>query len=246
MDMNLAYDYRETHTTIGKGESYDANFENISWRKYVWGQEKKILDKIISKHFRNEPIEHLDFACGTGRLISHLISKTNRSTGVDVSGAMLQEARKKLNGANFLESDITREGILCDRKFNLITAFRFFPNAQDELRQEAIAALSRHLVENGVLIFNNHKNSSSLLYKLGSLMRKKPRTMSLAEAEKLASSAGLEIIDTYSVGIMPASDNHMLLPRFLHGLIDRIANCFFSLRRLGQNVIFVCRKNRES
>ena len=40
--------------------------------------------------------------------------------------------------------------------FDLVTSFRFFGNAQDELRSSALAAINRHLRPQGYLIINNH------------------------------------------------------------------------------------------
>ena len=161
--------YRESH--LHKGTDYHETFVSFPHRATIWGLEQWLLLKIVRKHFLNEPPRHLDFACGTGRILGYLSPYCRSAVGVDISASMLDVARGNETRAEIMEADITRDDILGKREFDLITAFRFFPNAEFELRKEALGALARHLSGEGVLVFNNHKNAGSLRRRLGSAKR---------------------------------------------------------------------------
>ena len=49
-------------------------------------------------------------------------------------------------------------------KFDLITSFRFFLNAEYPLKVSVLLALKEYLLPDGVLIFNIHMNSWSLAF----------------------------------------------------------------------------------
>jgi SAM-dependent methyltransferase len=233
-------DYRTSHLADGKGRSYDAAFRELPWRAFMWQRERRVLDEILWKHFAGRPIAHLDFACGTGRVLGAVGARARLSVGVDVSPGMLQVARRNAPTVELIQADITRGDVLGDEVFDLITAFRFFPNAQDELRADALRALVAHLADGGLLVFNNHRNDSSLLHRLARLAGGSSRTLSLAEVHSLTGSAGLRILEAFPIGILPATDRHMLVPPFLHRLADGLARGRGWGIALAQNVIFVC------
>ena len=127
--------YRDSHLT--KGMDYHSNFQQNPRRKLLWDIERGILDQIFKHHFSGRQVEHLDFACGTGRILAFMQPRVSSSTGVDVSTAMLEVARAATPNAQIIHADLTRESALGDRKFDLITAFRFFSNAEPKLRTAA-------------------------------------------------------------------------------------------------------------
>src|SRR5690606_10783466 len=108
--------------------SYHARFFKNRYRSMVWEFERAFLDDVVGREFRGGPFSHLDFACGTGRILQHLRHRGTDTVGVDVSEAMLEIARSLAPDAELICSDITQGNALTDRKFDLITAFRFFPN----------------------------------------------------------------------------------------------------------------------
>jgi predicted TPR repeat methyltransferase len=153
--------YRESHKYQSKGAEYEAYYQNKAWQRFLWSREQKIILKILEKYFKGRYVHLLDFACGTGRITEFLENRVKTSTGIDVSGPMLAIAGKKLKRTEIIETDITVENALKPRKFNLITAFRFFLNAEPELRSAAIRAIAELLDEDGYFVFNNHQNSGS-------------------------------------------------------------------------------------
>lgn len=237
-----ALDYRNSHLGAGKAASYHQQFSRNPYRAMMWRLERRLLDSIVATNFDRAPT-HLDFACGTGRVLSHLRSATRDPVGVDVSEGMLDIARAELPGCEFVCGDITANDLLQARKFELITAFRFFPNAQPELRAAAMDALSRHLGEDGILVFNNHKNRSSLVYRLARLLRRGAdrRDMSDGEARALLASAGLEVSEVYHLGAIPSTERVRLLPVALIEWLETRLSGLAVLQGLSSNLIYVCR-----
>lgn len=244
--------YRESHKYAAKGAEYERHCETQAWERFLWSRERKILLGILQKYFAGRDVHLLDFACGTGRITSLLENRVKTSTGVDVSGSMLAIAREKLKRTEIIEADITTENILKPRKFNLITVFRFFLNAEPELRSAAIGRLVELLAEDGRLVFNNHHSLGSPWIKLlyARHRRKNPEgifnVMSIAEMKELAEGAGLEIVEIYPVGFfhppkVPVSYR-------LNRAIDNLACTFKFLNRFSESPIAVCRRrtNHES
>lgn len=239
-------DYRKSHLHPEKGKSYHSAFSEKPYRRMVWDFEKGILDRVVSAFYEKRPIYHLDFACGTGRILSHMADRVKSSTGVDLSPSMLEIARQNNLAAEILEADLTRDDLLGKRKFNLITAFRFFPNAEGELRMEAMEVLARHLDEGGLLVFNNHRNTGSTRNRLARLLgRKGFRGMSIDEVKGLLDRNNLEIVDKYPMCVFPASEDRMLLPLFLLRPLEAFLGRCRILGDFGENVIFVCRKSEK-
>jgi len=241
--------YTESHKYEGKGAEYEQYYQTQAWQKFLWSREQQILLKILQKYLAGSDVHLLDFACGTGRIAGLLESRVTSSTGVDVSGSMLAAAREKLKRTQIIETDITAENVLKPRTFNLITAFRFFLNAEPELRRAAIRALADLLDQEGYLVFNNHQNLGSpwtkLLYRRH--RRKNPEgifnVMSIQEMEQLAREAGLEIVEIFPVGFfhppkVPVSYS-------LNCAIDNVASRFKFLSRFCESPIAVCRRRKN-
>ena len=241
--------YRDSHKHIGKGAEYEAHYQTQAWDRFLWSREQEILLKILNKYFANRDVHLLDFACGTGRIASLLENRVTTSTGVDVSESMLSIAGEKLERTEIIRADITKENIFKNRKFNLITAFRFFLNAEPELRLAAIKALAELLAEDGILVFNNHHNTGSPWIRLLNLYRRYNNSqstfnvMSINQMQQLVETAELEIIEIYPTGFfhppkLPVSS------RFNH-VIDNTAGKFKCLNRFSENPIAVCRRHNN-
>lgn len=235
------YDYRDSHKAPNKGLEYHAKFSKNPHRSMIWEMEKSALDDVIGELFGGRTYRHLDFACGTGRIIEHLQGRAAESVGIDVSESMLAVARPRLASAEFLNVDITCGDVLGDRQFDLITAFRFFPNAQDELRRGAIAGLVRHLSPGGYLIFNNHKNYTSLSYRVGRFLTRRPLgEMRESEVKEMLQDAGLKIIRVCHMGVVPSTDRYRIAPiPVLHWMEKKFAKIKI-LRSFASNVIYIC------
>lgn len=239
--------YRQSHQYAAKGAEYERHYETQAWEKFLGSREREILLNILEKYFAGRDVHLLDFACGTGRITSLLEDRVTTSTGVDVSDSMLAIARQKLKRTEIIEVDITEENILKPRKFNLITAFRFFLNAEPELRSRAIEELTELLTEDGCLVFNNHHSLGSPWIKLldAHHRQKSPEgifnVMSIEQMKDLAGSAGLQIAEIYPVGFFHPP--RIPVSHRLNRMIDNVACRFKSLSRFSESPIAVCRRS---
>jgi len=243
-------DYRHSHTKLGTGQKYAESFSQWSYRNYIWEWEKSVLNEILAKYIHaSNFIHHLDFACGTGRVLAHLGGHVAESTGVDISGDMLSAARHNVNGANLIEADLTTHNILVGQEFNIITAFRFFLNAQPELRTGAFAILSDLLSEDGYLVFNVHMNRSSLTArflrgygKLRGLRQPTFNQLSIDEISSMLQESNLEIVDMYQHGVFPIVNEDTRIPISIISSVDAVASRIKFLSNLSRYQIFVCKK----
>jgi predicted TPR repeat methyltransferase len=237
----MAGNYVESHKKADKGTTYDKHYEEDPWRRFLWHREQLALAKILDDFFKNRQINLLDFACGTGRISGFLENRVSQATGVDVSESMLNEAKQKLTRTELICADITKEDVFKGRKFNLITAFRFFLNAEPPLRKAAMDSLMPLLDEDGFFVFNNHRNSTSPLVRFAFKHRKKRNFMSMSEMSDIAKSAGLEIVKIYPVGFLPIRG--FTLPAFVNNAIDNFASKFDNLQNYSESPIVVCKRS---
>ena len=237
--------YRQSH--LGCGLDYHDRFADNPRRRMMWQIEQRVLESVLDtvQDRHAAEIDYLDFACGTGRVLAFVANRTGTATGVDVSDSMLEVAARGAAGAELISADITRDSSpLRGRSFDLITAFRFFPNAEPGLRSEAIAALAGCLKPGGRLVFNNHRCLSSLRHRLVralTLGRKGRTGMSRREVLELVAGAGLEIERVEHAGVVPEYEWLLLRPRVLVEWLERLATRL-PLAGIAENLVYVCRR----
>jgi len=236
--------YRDSHKYASKGVEYDEHYKLRPWQRYLWSREQEIISEILGEYLGDRDIHLLDFACGTGRITSLLENRVKTSTGVDVSGSMLAIAKNKLKHTDIVQADITTENILQGRKFNVITAFRFFANAEPELRLAAIKAIADLLTEDGYLILNNHHNIHSPWIKWA-YMRHNQRNpdgifnvMTIEGMKELVGQVGLEITEIYPIGFFHPP--RIEVPQLIVKAIEKIGCRFKFLTRFSECHIAVC------
>lgn len=234
-------DYRASH--VHKGSDYDCLFQKGSYPHLVWQFESGILTKVISDRFKGKPFRHLDIACGTGRILEHIGPLAAKSFGIDISASMLRVARTRLPEAVLVRGDFAGANPPFVERFDLITCFRFFLNAEPALRTSVARNARSLLSDNGLFVFNNHRNYQSLTYRL---LRAAGRSaselacMSHKEAEDLIGGAGLQLKTMYHVGIVPGTDQRMYVPYPLGAGIERITTKVKALAHLSNDLVYVC------
>jgi SAM-dependent methyltransferase len=193
------YDYRCSH--LHKGADYDLILSQDPWDEFMAERERGILTSILPKLFPSGIPRYLDFACGTGRITGLLETHVRESYGVDISREMMEQARRKCSRTTFLLGDVTKGEDLGVEPVDLVTAFRFFGNAQDELRRAAFHAIQRLLKPGGTLILNNHQNHWSLRNLLRVVKcRGQYASLSTLKLKRLLQEAGFRIDRTYGIG----------------------------------------------
>lgn len=240
-------DYRHSHTQPAKGTVYDSRlYAEDSAHTSLWRMEREYLADLLER-FVPEKNKYLDFACGTGRIIASLAEYFTQVQGVDVSESMLSVARQKNIKAKLLCADISKNKDIIKSDFNLITAFRFFLNAQDSLRREVVSILAEKLAPDGILVFNIHNSKPSFLWLQNNVTHifggKKIPSMSRSEVTELLKGTGLEIVETTAFGIIPKAA-HLLLRTKLWILLDQLLAKIGFLQLIGSDTIYVCRAKK--
>ena len=193
--------YSQSHASDGYGRHYQGTFRKgyyaIEWELI----ERPLLVSILTRDPEIRTRRCLDFACGTGRITSVLAGQTREVVGVDIAKAMI-EAAVVPDNADVRVHDIITSPL--DDQFDIVTAFRFFLNAEPELREAAMAAIVRQLAPGGILVENIHVNSDAplgMIYRIRNRLTGvlHNRTVSKAEFVDLAARHGLTLrnIDYY-------------------------------------------------
>jgi SAM-dependent methyltransferase len=152
-------DYRTSH--LERGETYDATLSASPFDAYMADWETHHLVGIVRELFPDGVSRYLDFACGTGRITATVAPFSRSSVAIDVSPSMIEVARSKVPGVSFHLCDLTKDDIDLGT-FELVTSFRFFGNAQDELRESALAAIVKRMSPGAYLIADSHRNPHAL------------------------------------------------------------------------------------
>jgi predicted TPR repeat methyltransferase len=195
----MSGDYRLSH--LEKGADYDEAIDDGAFNSFMTEREAVLLPRLLSQLFPSTRPKYFDFACGTGRITSLLEPHTRESWGVDVSASMVAQAAKKCARTRFVIRDITTQP-LDESGFDLATAFRFFGNAQDELRRTVFRAVAAHLADGGYFVFNNHRNSRSIraLLQRATGRYEDHADLDLAKLKALMAPAGLRVERTVGIG----------------------------------------------
>lgn len=241
-------DYRTTH--IGPqswAKDYDARlFAPGSFDAAIWEREQRLLDRILQERVPCRQ-SYLDFACGTGRVLCYVEPNFQTAVGLDISATMLGVARERVRAATLVEADATRDPqVLQGRRFDFISAFRFFLNAQPSLRDAAMALLAAALRDDDSrLLFNVHGNRHStraLVAAKAKITREQFSSMSLRESIELAERHGLEVVEWYGIG---SYDKALL--RMVPLSAWRWAEVSAALpRRFAVYLYFLCRRKQQS
>lgn len=191
-------DYRQSH--LDKGSTYDASLEKDFFSSYITKRHFEILEKETQSLFPSGIDNYLDFACGTGRITQCVSPKSSRSFGVDVSETMLEQAKEKSPNTTFFKCDLTKDNIDVPA-IDLVTAFRFFGNAENELRRSVLQEISKLLRPGGYFITNNHRNPYAIQILLTKITGGSSDVdLSYSKFKNLLSENGLRIVRSHSIG----------------------------------------------
>jgi SAM-dependent methyltransferase len=222
--------YRQSHQAPGHGRRYDELlFTQGAYDAAVWQLEQNALFEIIQKYFSGRITNALDFACGTGRITVFMAPLCERVIGLDISPEMLAEAKRKAPDVSFICGDLTQDHDLLRAyaPFDCVTAFRFFLNAEPELRAQALAALRTIIKPGGFLICNNHGNSLSFWTPVRWIRRGLgkpviPSTMPYPVFRKLLREHGFDLVEVRGVAFLPRG-LFRVLPQKLWRLLEKSA-----------------------
>ena len=238
--------YLYSHMDEKKGIAYEHYYADDPWVKYLWLREQEVLRRIIREFYPSHEVRLLDFACGTGRILSALEGSVSSSFGIDVSESMLDVAKTKLRNSGLILGNLLNEKHFESETFDLITAFRFFVNAEPEMRIQALQALHPLLKQEGYLVFNNHHNRYSIrrsCQRWTAALKSRPcnvNFLTIQECHDLAEKTGFEIVKTYSVGLLHVPK--IALPPWIYQAFDRFVGECRAFAQFSESPVFVCRK----
>lgn len=248
---NESSSYRESHA----GKDYGSIYQKTYREGYYYTQwvklEKPILEELFQRFSEKGAKKYLDFACGTGRILSLGEQYFNETVGVDVSDTMLDYAKKACKKSRIVNKDITKEKFPFG-KFDVITAFRFFLNADSTLREEVLDSLYSMLSDDGVLITNIHVNSKSILgyaYRIRNrwLRREKANVLGYEELSSILVERGYEIQMTKYYSYFPRIGWYFppLIERLFMPVEKICSNIPLIPYSIAQSFIVVCKKKTK-
>lgn len=235
-----------------EGKEYAAD----SYSSQVWAWQRPVLEKIVREFAatRTTPVRLLDFACGTGRVISALEPLVAEAHGVDISPNMVALARPKCRRAELRVGDILAEPALLTGPYDVITAFRFLLNVEPALRRRALRRLREVLCEpDGRLLVNVHGNSHSLRHPAILWRRRRERAhptgvmlneMSPAESRALLRDSGFQIVQELGFGMLPPTLYRTPLRRLAAAVDGRLNGDHFA-HSGAIDLLFVCRPSER-
>ena len=240
------------------GLAYDRSLAN-RFELAIYALEREILLDLFRRLRHSDPeTRYLDFACGTGRILSVFRGAIRTMVGVDTSAGQLAEARVRIPEAELIEGNLVLDqGLLGGRRFDLITSFRLLLNLEPENRVPILQALRSALAPGGHLIVDNHMNRYSVLGLTALFAHKvlgvpkKPfvppgrrgiiSTMSEREFRAAATAAGLEVQEVVRLFVLPGAGRVVLLPERWLLPLESFLSGVPGLNRIAKNQIYVCR-----
>lgn len=245
--------YRKNFVNSAKPLEYEKQYAKRSYGEIIWTIEKQqLLDFLLGFRQGKLRIDYLDFAAGTGRIISALEDHVDSAVGIEISPVMAEIAQNKLQHGRIVCKDITLTDSPIEGKYDLITAFRFFLNAEPELKRTAMDSLVKRLKdESSRLIFTNHGNLWShklLMWPVHAIRRagkgyiEQGNYMTLKQARRLAGESGLIIENVMGCGVLSSKSEWLIPFDILLGIESRLSATAFA-RCFGVNQMFVARLN---
>jgi SAM-dependent methyltransferase len=199
--------YRESHRGAEKARAYDEDLWDLGAAKGLeWLVEQRLLADVVATVGDGKLRSAADFACGTGRILEFLSGHLPSPTGIDVSPEMLKLARCRCPQATLLRGDVAVEPGLAPGPFDLITAFRFFLNAEPALRSQVLTWMRRSLRPGGAVAANFHLNPASLRGRylcLRTTRATRPSMMSIKAACQLFEANGFTIDRLLGYSFLP-------------------------------------------
>jgi ubiquinone/menaquinone biosynthesis C-methylase UbiE len=250
-------DYRECHLQDESAQAYRdvyaAGYYAAQWQQL----ESPWLSRVFAELKERGACSMLDIACGQGRITLHGAKYFERVCGIDISPAMLARAQQKLSDDETLAAaDVTFEvgdvrTFTTDEPFDVVTAFRFFLNAEDDLRLDGLRSARRNIAPGGTFIANVHVASTSplaMFYRISNAARRTlgkntssvRNAISVGQLRTMFASEGFRIDRIHRYSLLPriGSVTDSFAERYLAG-VDRLGKLIPGLSLLSQAFV-VC------
>jgi len=223
-----------------------------SYSSKIWELQRPVVEGIL----RQFQIQHqrlpslLDYACGTGRVLSQVESLAATADGIDISPQMVQSARTKCVKSRLQVGDILTQPELLSATYDVITAFRFLLNVEPEIRRRTLERLREVIRQpDGLLLVNVHGNSRSLRHPAIVWRRWRERSgpgdtmlneLSPAAVRTLLEDSGFQVIRQFGFGFLPPTLYRTPL-RGLAATVDKFMAGDNWSNDLSIDMLFICR-----
>jgi SAM-dependent methyltransferase len=190
---------REWYQADTVAEAYEDKRFSGGGRLIDRREKRAVLDAVAP--FDEERV--IEIACGTGRFSVMLAERGANVTGIDISGAMLGQAREKARAAGvadtveFMRGDAARLPFP-DNAFDVTFAIRFFHLADTP---ETFLEEMRRITRDTILFDTFNARSARSLYTW--LLPMGSRLYTTAEVHELIENAGLELRDANHDFVVP-------------------------------------------
>jgi SAM-dependent methyltransferase len=126
---------------------------------FIGEMQRKWLRTLVVERFGAVPFQHVDFACGTGRILQYLSDLAATSIGLDVSPEMLKYAELAVPSARLYALPLERP-LQFSTAPRVMTAYRLLLNSPVETHKELMTFAREVLPDRdaGILVLNNHGN----------------------------------------------------------------------------------------
>jgi len=232
--------YRNSHTGRETGAEYTKQFSDpFNVASIYWSIEKSLLTKSLSSKRRRHV---LDFACGTGRVAGFLYKNGYSVVGVDISASMLKVAEVENNGPEYVLNDITVNDWQNEcSSFEIISAFRFFPHAEPELREEAMGCIRSAISPGGLFIVNHHRNPQCIWRIIATTLgvsKSEACGFTSNDLVELAKRHGFTLSKKISYGFLPLRSRSSL-PFGIATILERFLASVFGHTNNGRCIYYV-------
>jgi SAM-dependent methyltransferase len=248
--------YTGRFTDASDARHYEnAEYAPGSYSNWIWELQRPYVQReIVAIREDRSGIRLLDFACGTGRVLSFVENLADESIGIDISAEMLRLAAAKCRKSTLIEGNLTENLSLVAGPFDVVTMFRFILNAGPELSSTILRILHPLLLAGrGRLICNVHGNSRSLrrfalaTHRSGHSSRStqpgKPppmlEQMSPRQIVDLFRQTGYRVSSTYGFGLFPRMCYRGAASSVFKAC-DKIAAGNTWLKWVSTDLLFVC------
>lgn len=243
--------YKNSHIWKEFAQQYDHNIAN-KFESRIYRIENQILLDNLQHFLKNKYPAIMDFACGTGRITALLASHYHHIVWYDISEDMLQVAKTKYPQLTFQKKDITKDISQDILKFDCITSFRFFLNAEYQLKKDILEHFRKYLKKDGIVIFNIHMNTFSPAFILTRLKyilwltKIKQNGMSYREVKDLLKDTGFKILKANWYSFLLGNPLLTFLPFALLRYIDSLLAEVEFLKFFSKDILYVCKISDEN
>lgn len=186
--------------------SYSSLFEVNSTEGQLAKIEKELCLEILKEEKLIENFTHLDFACGTGRILGYFETISREQFGFDISPDMLNIAKDFSKAKLLLPSEYYKVfDTLKTSDVVVITAFRFLLNAPSRDLEDFLLFCKKILdsQERVYLMVNNHGNKFSFRSLTLGILLRKGNKMSERELRRKLAPLNFIIYKKISIQLVP-------------------------------------------